>query len=97
MNEFGLLPSWMKGFIDQQYSGHITIVPDVNLRVSAPLPWSISTTVLNDIIFAQDFRIVLANPTRAAIDYWIFKGEQAVWSKLSLIKNRCAIEFALDR
>jgi TAG lipase/lysophosphatidylethanolamine acyltransferase len=45
----------------------------------------------------QDYRIVFSNPTAAALDHWILKGEQATWPKLALIRNRCAIELALDR
>jgi hypothetical protein len=40
---------------------------------------------------------MLSNPTSSTLQHWILKGEQAVWPKLSLIKNRLAIELALDR
>jgi TAG lipase/lysophosphatidylethanolamine acyltransferase len=48
-----------------------------------------------DIKFT-DYHIVLSNPTSGMLDHWILKGEQAVWPKLALIRDRLAIELKLD-
>jgi len=47
-------------------------------------------------VSASDFYQLLSNPTHAAVDYWILKGERSTWPFISLIRNRCAIERVLD-
>lgn len=53
-------------------------------------------TIFPDIQI-QDYKVIFTNPTSSTLDHWILKGEQATWSKLALIRCRCAIELELDR
>jgi TAG lipase/lysophosphatidylethanolamine acyltransferase len=55
-----------------------------------------NVTIYPDIAFT-DYHILFSNPTSSTLDHWMLKGEQATWPLLALIKNRCAIELALDR
>lgn len=45
----------------------------------------------------QDFSSLFSRPTPALVDYWIAKGEQATFPILELIRNRCCIEFTLEK
>lgn len=76
LNEIGLLPSWMRGFIDAQLSGSLVISPYISIN---------------------DYKVIISNPNSSTLNYWVLKGERATWPKLAQIKNRCAIELALDR
>lgn len=43
-----------------------------------------------------DWRRLLKNPTKEEIDYWVLKGERAVWSSLCALKVLMAVEVALS-
>lgn len=45
---------------------------------------------------ASDYLKLLENPTQAAIDYWILRGERSVWPAVTALTIRCAIEHELD-
>ncbi|CCH42997.1 Patatin-like phospholipase domain-containing protein [Wickerhamomyces ciferrii] len=62
--------------LSQQYSGDITILPDLR-----------EISKLNKL---------LANPTPEYLLHCTMKGARATWPKISIIKNHCGIEFALD-
>lgn len=66
----------LRSVIAQQYSGDITILPDLRL------------TEINKI---------LSNPTPKFLLDATVRGARATWPKLTLIKNHCSIEFALDK
>ena len=55
-----------------------------------------NVTVTPDLSL-DDFLQLLSNPTHESLCYWILKGERSVWPLLPSIRNRCAIERALDR
>ncbi|KAJ3123428.1 hypothetical protein HK098_001921 [Nowakowskiella sp. JEL0407] len=46
---------------------------------------------------SQDYYTIFSNPTFKSLEYWILKGEQSTWPLLSVIRNRVAIEIALDK
>lgn len=52
-------------------------------------------TILPEISYA-DFPRMLSNPTREFMHQAMLSGEKATWPKMSIIKNHCAIELALD-
>lgn len=52
-------------------------------------------TIFPEISYA-DFPRMLSNPTPAFMHRAMLGGERATWPKLSIIKNHCAIELALD-
>ena len=52
-------------------------------------------TILPEISYA-DFPHMLSNPTREFMHQAMLSGERATWPKISIIKNHCAIELALD-
>lgn len=66
----------LKSVLSQQYSGDITILPDLK-----------EVSHLNKL---------LANPTPEYLLHCTMKGARATWPKISIIKNHCGIEFALD-
>lgn len=66
----------LKSVLSQQYSGDITILPDLK-----------EVSQLNKL---------LANPTPEYLLHCTMKGARATWPKISIIKNHCGIEFALD-
>ena len=53
-------------------------------------------TLVPDISLA-DFAKLLQNPTREGLEYWILRGERAVWPAVSALRVRCAVEVELDR
>lgn len=53
-------------------------------------------TILPEISYA-DFPRMLSNPTKEFMQHAMLSGERATWPKLSIIKNHCAIELALDK
>ncbi|KAL9102814.1 MAG: hypothetical protein Q9163_002092 [Psora crenata] len=52
-------------------------------------------TILPEISYA-DFPRMLSNPTPEFMHAAMLSGERATWPKISIIKNHCAIELALD-
>lgn len=56
-----------------------------------------SSVMLVPEVTAGDFIRLLETPTRATADYWISRGERAVWPAVAALKVRCAIEAELDR
>ena len=52
-------------------------------------------TIFPEISYA-DFPRMLSNPTKDSMQQAMLSGERATWPKLSIIKNHCAIELALD-
>ena len=52
-------------------------------------------TIFPEISYA-DFPRMLSNPTQAFMHRAMLGGERATWPKMSIIKNHCAIELALD-
>ncbi|KAG8533090.1 uncharacterized protein KY384_001873 [Bacidia gigantensis] len=52
-------------------------------------------TILPEISYA-DFPRILSNPTPDFMQQAMLAGERATWPKISIIKNHCAIELALD-
>ncbi|KAI9216922.1 hypothetical protein BC828DRAFT_408976, partial [Blastocladiella britannica] len=44
----------------------------------------------------DDYLGLFSNPTQSDIGYWMSKGERSTWPLMSLIKNRCVVEFALE-
>ena len=52
-------------------------------------------TILPEISYA-DFPRMLSNPTPEFMQQALLSGERATWPKISIIKNHCAIELALD-
>lgn len=66
----------LKSILSQQYSGDVTILPDLH-----------EVSQLNKL---------LANPTPEYLLHCTIKGARATWPKISIIKNHCGIEFALD-
>ena len=52
-------------------------------------------TILPEINYA-DFPRMLSNPTPEFMHQAMICGERATWPKMSIIKNHCAIELALD-
>ncbi len=76
------------------------------LRNLGLLPRVVSSIVLDERfkghvaispeISASDFETLFSSPTYASLEYWVKKGEQSSWPFISAIKNRMAIELALD-
>ena len=52
-------------------------------------------TIFPEISYA-DFPRMLSNPTKEFMSQSMLSGEQATWPRLSIIRNHCAIELALD-
>ncbi len=52
-------------------------------------------TIFPEISYS-DFPRMLSNPTPAFMHRAMLAGERATWPKMSIIKNHCAIELALD-
>lgn len=57
--------------------------------------YSGNITIFPEISYA-DFPRILSNPTKAFMHRAMLGGERATWPKMSIIKNHCAIELALD-
>lgn len=75
----GLFPSLLhkiSSVINQEYEGHITIVPSLS---------------------ASDFFRTLSRTTDVFVKHAISKGAKATWPKMSLIRNQCRVEHALDQ
>ncbi|CCH62820.1 hypothetical protein TBLA_0I01620 [Henningerozyma blattae CBS 6284] len=67
----------LRSILSQQYSGDITILPDLR----SPL----------------NMTQLLANPTNEILLREVTNGARATWPKVSIIKNHCSQEFALDK
>jgi predicted acylesterase/phospholipase RssA len=67
----------LRSVLSQQYSGDITILPDLS-----------EVARLNKL---------LVNPTPEYLLQATMKGARATWPKISIIRNHCGLEFALDR
>ena len=52
-------------------------------------------TIFPEISYA-DFPRMLSNPTKEFVQQAMLSGERATWPKLSVIRNHCALELALD-
>lgn len=52
-------------------------------------------TIFPEISYA-DFPRMLSNPSKEFMQQAMLSGERATWPKLSIIRNHCAIELALD-
>lgn len=66
-----------RSVLSQQYSGDITILPDMKTLFK--------------------FNQLLNNPTPEIILREITNGARATWPKISIIKNHCSQEYALDK
>ena len=53
-------------------------------------------TLVPDITVG-DFSKLWETPTKEDLDYWILRGERAVWPAVSALNVRCAIEVMLDQ
>ena len=73
------------------------IFPNVLTKAVSVLSqrYSGDITILPEISYA-DFPRMLSNPTPAFMRRAMLGGERATWPKMSIIKNHCAIELALD-
>ncbi|KAL6950811.1 Lipase 4 [Hanseniaspora vineae] len=77
--ELGITPNLLTKFKSvflQQYSGDITILPDMDILKLLPK--------------------MLSNPTRKFLVTQTVNGLHSTWPKISMIKNHCTQEFALD-
>ena len=73
------------------------IFPNVLTKTVSVLSqrYSGDITIFPEISYA-DFPRMLSNPTPAFMHRAMLAGERATWPKLSIIRNHCAIELALD-
>ena len=73
------------------------IFPNVLTKTISVLSqkYSGDITIFPEISYA-DFPRMLSNPTKAFMQQAMLSGERATWPRLSVIKNHCAIELALD-
>ncbi|KAL7748861.1 triacylglycerol lipase [Sorochytrium milnesiophthora] len=78
-----------------QQAASVGLVPSFLARWLAPESVFGDVTIAPELRF-RDYANLFNNPTSADVDYWIRKGEQSTWPMISLIRNRCAIEVALD-
>ena len=53
-------------------------------------------TLVPDVTLA-DFGQLLRPPTRESLEYWVLRGERAVWPAVAALRVRCAVEVELDR
>ncbi|KAF3913355.1 hypothetical protein ABW20_dc0105498 [Dactylellina cionopaga] len=53
-------------------------------------------TVVPDLSWA-DFEMLVENPNRERVGYWVVKGEKSVWPMVGEVEVRCGIEFCLER
>ncbi|KAL6716529.1 Lipase 5 [Lecanora helva] len=73
------------------------IFPNTLTKVVSVLSqkYSGDITILPEISYA-DFPRMLSNPTKEFMQQAMLSGERATWPKISIIRNHCAIELALD-
>ena len=55
-----------------------------------------SITLVPDITIS-DFAKLLENPTKENLEYWMLRGERAVWPAIDAITVRCGVEVKLDK
>ncbi|EWC48755.1 hypothetical protein DRE_00060 [Drechslerella stenobrocha 248] len=60
------------------------VVPGSTITVVPDLDWS-------------DFEMLVENPNRERVGYWVAKGERSVWPVVGELEVRCGIEFCLER
>ncbi|ORZ40019.1 hypothetical protein BCR44DRAFT_115525, partial [Catenaria anguillulae PL171] len=77
-------------------AAYVGLVPSLVARWIAPETITGDVTITPELTL-EDYRSLFSNPTNADMDYWMAKGERSTWPLMSLIKNRCIVEFALDR
>ncbi|CUM64696.1 uncharacterized protein PRCAT00002305001 [Priceomyces carsonii] len=58
--------------------------------------YSGNITILPDVKIS-DFKNILENPTPEFLVDFIIRGERASWPKITVIRNHCGVEFALDK
>ncbi len=52
---------------------------------------------ISPAIDTSDFVTLLSSPTYESVEYWVLKGERSTWPLIAAIRNRTAIEIALDK
>ncbi|KAJ1506212.1 hypothetical protein HMI54_004883 [Coelomomyces lativittatus] len=72
------------------------VIPGGLARWFAPETMTGDVTITPELQL-KDYKNLFSNPTTADVKYWIVKGEKTTWPLISLIKNRCIIEFAIER
>ncbi|EPS35359.1 hypothetical protein H072_11304 [Dactylellina haptotyla CBS 200.50] len=60
------------------------VVPGSTITVVPDLNWS-------------DFEMLVENPNRERVGYWVSKGEKSVWPMVAEVEVRCGVEFCLER
>lgn len=60
------------------------VVPGSTLTVVPDLDWT-------------DFEMLVENPNRERVGYWVMKGEKSVWPVCGEVEVRCGVEFCLER
>lgn len=76
MNIYKNLCGKLITLLSQDYSGDVTILPDLT---------------------PVDFTKIFENPTPEFILDFIIRGARASWPKVTVIRNHCGVEFALDK
>jgi len=73
------------------------ILPNILTKTVSVLSqkYSGDITIFPEISYAH-FPRILSNPTKEFMHQAMLSGERATWPKMSIIKNHCAIELALD-
>ena len=73
------------------------IFPNVLTKMVSVLSqkYSGDITILPEISYA-DFPRMLSNPSKTFMQQAMLSGERATWPRLSVVRNHCAIELALD-
>ena len=79
------------------FLAELGILPNLVTKTISVLSqkYSGDITILPEISYS-DFPRMLSNPTVEFMKQALLAGEQATWPKISIIKNHCAIELALD-
>lgn len=99
-------PSWLdslsqlakeEALYRMQTLAELGIFPNLLTKTVSVLSqkYSGDITILPEINYA-DFPRMLSNPTPEFMHQAMICGERATWPKMSIIKNHCAIELALD-
>lgn len=81
-----------------QFLTELGVFPNLftKLRCILSQRYSGDITILPEIA-VQDLPLILKNPTSEFMQRNCLIGERATWPKLSRVRDRCAIELALDR
>lgn len=99
-------PTWFSNFSRlaksealhrMQIVAEMGIFPNILTKTVSVLSqkYSGDITIFPEISYG-DFPRMLSNPTSAFMQRAMLGGERATWPKMSIIKNHCAIELALD-